>query len=169
MKKAPYIILISCLFINCTSKKEETLIKNPDQNGYTVAKSSNIDLVKKFNKKAFELDTTALKSYYSSKTDTIHDNLTTLTVNQNCQLLGKLKASKIKFKIKNYSALWETINDEANLKGVKNFVIAYLIVNASNGKSNNDILLNQVCAVKDGKIVEEWDVYDAKKIDELLN
>ncbi len=152
----------------CTQKEETQTSKDPNQNGYTVAKSANIDLVKAFNEKAFALDTSAVRSYFSAESDTIHDNLANLNVSQNNQLLGQLKAANVKLTIKNYGALWETINNEANPKGVRNFVIAYMLVNASNGKANNEILFHQVCAIKDGKIVEEWDVYDAKKIEELL-
>lgn len=169
MKKIILLLFASILFYACSEKKaNDSVLKEPNQNGYTVIKSENIELVKKFNEKAFALDTAAVRAAYSSENDTIHDNINKINVNENVQLLGKLKSSNVKFTIKNYGALWETINDEANPKGVRNFVIAYIVLNVSNSKTNKDILFHQVCAVKDGKIVEEWDVYDSKILDELL-
>jgi len=152
----------------CSQKEESKTTQDPNQNGYTVVKSANIDLVKSFNEKAFALDTAAVRGFFAAESDTIHDNLTDLNVSQNNQLLGQLKASNVKLTIVEYIALWETINQEANPKGVKNFVIAYLKAKASNGKVTNEILFHQVCAIKDGKIVEEWDIYDTKKIETLL-
>lgn len=169
MKKIFLMLLVGSFLFSCSQKKEETTAppKDPNQNGYTVAKSANIDLVKAFNEKAFALDTAAVRAAFAAENDTIHDNLNKLNVSQNNALLGNLKASGFKFTIKNYGALWETINDEPTPAGVKNFVIAYIIVNVSNGKTSKDEIFHQVCAVKDGKIVEEWDVYDAKIFDEL--
>lgn len=169
--KQTFILLLAGVFLfSCAEKKEaaSTPAKDPNQNGYTVAKSANIDLVKAFNEKAFALDTAAVRAAFAAENDTIHDNLTKLNVTQNNELLGNLKGAGLKFTIKNYGALWETINDEPTPAGVKNFVIAYMLVNASNGKKSKDVLFHQVCAVKDGKIVEEWDVYDTKIFDELL-
>ena len=167
MKKLFLLGLLTACMYACAPKDESTTKKDPNQNGYTVAKSENIELVKAFNEKAFALDTAAVRAAFAAENDTIHDNLNKLNVSQNNALLGNLKASGFKFTIKNYGALWETINDEATPAGVKNFVIAYIIVNVSNGKTSKDEIFHQVCAVKDGKIVEEWDVYDSKIFDEL--
>ena len=58
--KQTFILLLAGVFLfSCAEKKEaaSTPAKDPNQNGYTVAKSANIDLVKAFNEKAFALDT----------------------------------------------------------------------------------------------------------------
>ncbi|RXK46534.1 hypothetical protein [Aquirufa rosea] len=171
MKNVLLLILVSGMVIACGTQEKASISeakKDANQNGYTVAKSSNIDLVKKFNELAIQYDTAAISAMYSSRQDTIHDNLTNMTVSENLQSISKLKAANIKISIKNYGALWETINDEASPKGVKNYVIAYILMNLNNGKQNRDIIMNQVCAIKDGKIVEEWDIYDTKAIEEFL-
>ncbi|MDF5691327.1 hypothetical protein [Aquirufa aurantiipilula] len=168
MNKIIYLLLASSILLACAKKEEANSPKMPNQNGYTVITSENIDMVKKFNDLAIAFDTAAMRAMYSSPQDTINDNLMKLTVGQSLQNLAQLNAAHIKPTIKKYGALWETINDEPNPKGVKNIVIAYIIMNLNNGKESKDVLLQQVCAIKDGKIVEEWDVYDTKPFEELM-
>ncbi|MHA8088106.1 hypothetical protein [Aquirufa sp. Wall-65K1] len=168
MKKTLFFLWAVSILLSCAKKEDAPSLKMPNQNGYTMAKSENIELVKKFNDFAFAFDTASMKAMYASPQDTIHDNLMNITVAQSMQNLTKMKTAQIKPTLKRYGALWETVNDEANAKGVKNFVIAYIIMNISNSKGSKDVLLQQVCAIKDGKIVEEWDVYDTKPFEELM-
>lgn len=170
MKKLLTIIIISLLLFSCGKKEEakENSLKDPNQNGYTVAKSKNIELVKKLNEICFSYDSASAISMYSSSTDTVHNNLEKVTAAQSLSNFSRFKAKNIKITIKNYGALWETINDEPSPKGVKNFVIAYIVTNVNNGKVNKDVVLQQTCAIKDGKIVEEWDIYDTHFFEELF-
>ena len=132
-------------------------------------KSDNIELVKKFNEAALAYDSAAVVGMYSSPQDTVHDNLNKITAAQSVQAFAKSKAANIKMSIKRYGALWETINAEPNPKGQSNFVIGYIVMNVSNGKESKDLLFHQTCAIKDGKIVEEWDIYDSKPLESLFN
>jgi hypothetical protein len=162
------MVLASAVFLACTkseTKKEEKSSKD----GYNVVQSENIELVKKLNEASLAYDSTTVLSMYSSPEDTVHNNINKITAAESVKGMAPFKAKNIKMSIKNYGALWEVINPEPNAKGQKNFVIAYIVLNISNGKENKDVLFHQTCAIKDGKIVEEWDIYDSKDIEAILN
>ena len=75
MKKLLLFGLLSVCMYACAPKDKKATKKDPNQNGYTVAKSENIELVKAFNEKAFALDTAAVRAAFAAENDTIHDNL----------------------------------------------------------------------------------------------
>ena len=155
----------------CTSPTPK--ISEPAQakrgNGYTDVETENVKLVKKLNEASLvNLDSAATLAFYSSSTDTIHDNLDNMTVAENIQVLPKLKKAGFNATIDSYEAIWETINDSANAKGQTNFVIAYMTVTINKGQKSAKFIYNQVCAVKNGKVVEEWDVYDTKPLSNIL-
>lgn len=166
MKKIIVMVLASAVFFACT--KSETKKEESSKNGYNVVKSDNIELVKKFNEASLAYDSATVLSMYSSPQDTVHNNINKITAAESVKGMAPFKAKNIKMSIKNYGALWEVINPEPNAKGQKNFVIAYIVMNISNGKENKDVLFHQTCAIKDGKIVEEWDIYDSKDIEAIL-
>ena len=64
--------------------------------------------------------------------------------------------------------IWEEINFKADEKGVTNYVLAYCTNTWTKGDKSIDIVTFQVDAIKDGKIVEEWNVYDSAPLMELL-
>lgn len=168
MKKIIVLVLASSIVFACSkseTKKEDTSATD----GYNVLKSDNIELVKKFNEASLAYDSVKVLSMYSSPQDTVHNNIDKITAAESVKGMVPFKAKNIKMTIKNYGALWEVINPTPNAKGQKNFVIAYIVMNISNGKENKDILFHQTCAIKDGKIVEEWDIYDSKALEPFLN
>ena len=57
--------------------------------------------------------------------------------------------------------VWEEVNYKADEKGVKNYVLAYCTNTWTKGDKSVQIVTFQVDAIKDGKIVEEWNVYDS--------
>jgi hypothetical protein len=165
MKNIIFLFIAAVFASSCSDQKQSTANKN--SNGYTAIETENVNLVKKLNELAVQYDTAALKEAYSSISDTIHDNLHSMTVGENMKMLGELQVSGITTKIDNYYAIWETINDKPNDKGVTNYVIAYLNLTFSKGDKSVHSLFHQVFAMKDGKVVEEWDIYDTKVLDEL--
>ena len=170
MKKMILLGSFALSLLACTeqNKTEETRIEVKTQgDGYTVNETDNVKMVKALNEAALNYDTAALRGFYSGTADTIHDNLNNITLDQNLQMLAALQKSGIKATVASYPAIWETINNKPNAKGQTNFVIAYMIVNLSRGTKTSSVLFNQVCAIKDGKVVEEWDVYDNTPFNEM--
>ena len=142
MKKTIALIaLTSFLFVSC--KKEvaaEAVAKQPNQSGINIDKSANIDLVKKVVAEASSFDLVNFKSNFAP-TAIIHDNRNDMTLDENVKMLEGLKTS---------------------------YVISYYEATFSKGGKSAVVVYNMNFAVKDGKIQEEWDVYDSAPIMEVL-
>lgn len=158
--------LISCTSTPPPVEKQEAPPKKG--NGYTDVETENVKMVLRLNEAAMQNDTTALRGFYTSNTDTIHNNLEDITIDQNVQMLAQLQKMGITATISPNPVIWETVNDKPNAKGQTNFVIAYLNVTLHRSKKSEKVLFNQVCAIKNGKVVEEWDVYDTKPFDMIM-
>ncbi|MFM7838804.1 MAG: hypothetical protein ACKO6K_04505, partial [Chitinophagaceae bacterium] len=146
---------------------EKTEVVQSRGDGYTVNETDHVKLVKALNEASLKYDTASMRGYYSGVNDTIHNNLENMTLDQNLQMMGQMQKDGITATIASYPAIWETINDKPNAKGQTNFVIAYMILNLSRGTKTTSVVFNQICAIKDGKVVEEWDVYDTKPFTDL--
>ena len=163
MKKTIALIAITgLLFVSC--KKEATPeVTTPEipktANGYSLPTSENIDFLKKCNA-AWEAGNVAeYKSYYAE--DAIfHDNNKQTTLAENVAFNTEFLKSNIKPTIR-YDVIWEEVNYKADEKGVKNYVLAYCTNTWKKGDLSVDIVTFQVDAIRDGKIVEEWNVYDS--------
>ena len=161
MKKILIAALAAISFAACSPKPAEAPAKKG--NGYTDIETEHVNTVKKLNEASVAYDSAATRAFYSGTQDTIHNNLENLTLDQNLAMLADLKKRGITATIDAYPAIWETVNDSANAKGVTNFVIAYMTMTLKKGDKTAKVLFNQICAFnKEGKIVEEWDVYDSK-------
>jgi predicted SnoaL-like aldol condensation-catalyzing enzyme len=163
MKKTIALIaLTGLIFVSC--KKEATPETTSPEipktaNGYSLPTSENIDLQKKCNA-AWEAGNVAeYKSYYAEDA-VFHDNNKQTTLAENVAFNTEFLKSGIKPTIK-YDVIWEEVNYEANEKGVKNYVLAYCTNTWTKGDKSIQVVTFQVDAIKDGKIVEEWNVYDS--------
>jgi hypothetical protein len=170
MKKTIALIaLTGLLFTSC--KKEvaaSTEAKNPDQFGVMVSKSTNIDMVLKITDMAIKTDYTNFKANYAPNA-VIHDNMNDITIDENIKILEDIKAKGVKLSLGKDPLVWENINDKADKKtGVKNYVFTYYDATFSKGDKSATINYNMIFAIKDGKVVEEWDIYDSAPIMELL-
>ena len=166
MKKYFAIALSLITMIGCVSKPAEQSAKRG--NGYTESDTDNIKLVKALNDASMKYDTTLVRSFYSSGTDSVHMNLVGMTIDQNISLMNEMQKQGITTSIESYSPIWETINDKPSEKGVTNYVIAYMKIIIKKGDKSTRGVFNQVCAIKDNKIVEEWDIYDTKVFEEFM-
>jgi PBP1b-binding outer membrane lipoprotein LpoB len=170
MKKTIALIaLTSFLFVSC--KKEtaaEAVAKQPNQAGINIEKSANIDLVKKVVADASSFDLVSFKSNFAP-TAIIHDNRNDMTLDENVKMLEGLKTSGASVSLGKDPLIWEVVNDKPNEKtGITNYVISYYEATFSKGGKSAVVVYNMNFAVKDGKIQEEWDVYDSAPIMEVL-
>ena len=171
MKKTISLIaLVGLLFISC--KKEGTAsaveAKNPDQIGITVSKSANIEMVKKLTAMAENSEFQNFKANFAPNA-VIHDNMKDISIDENIKILEDIKANGMTISLSKKPLIWEIINDKANKKtGVKNYVFTYYDATFSRGGKSVVINYNMIFAIKDGKVVEEWDIYDSAPIMNLL-
>lgn len=166
MKKYFYLAIGFIFTLGCinNSSNEPTKVGT----GYTDNDTENVKLVKALNDASIAYDTVALRNFYSGNGDSIHINLEGMTLDENIKMIGDLQKQGITYTIERYAPIWETINYTPDEKGVTNYVIAYMILNAKKGDKTSQILFHQVCAIKNKKIVEEWDIYDTKAFDAVL-
>lgn len=173
MKKTIALIaLTSLLFISC--KKEEAAAPVAATNelpatadGYTTHESENIELIKKCNACWENSKVAEYKAYYADDA-VFHDNGTQTTLAENISNNNNFQKMGIKPTMK-YDEIWESIDNKANKKGVKNYVLAYCTNTWTKGTKSIKAVVFQVDAIKDGKIVEEWNIYDSAKLMELMN
>lgn len=88
------------------------------------------------NDASVRFDTAAIRKFYSGSGDTVHNNLQDMTLDQNLAMVAELQEQGYTTNFEKYTAIWETIYDKPNVKGVSNFVLAYSTLNISQaGKS----------------------------------
>lgn len=167
MKKAIALIALTGLLLVSCKKEVAPEATTPEipktADGYSLPTSENIDLQKKCNA-AWEAGNVAeYQSYYAADA-VFHDNNKQTTLAENVAFNTEFLKSGIKPTIK-YDVIWEDINFKANEKGVKNYVLAYCTNTWTKGDKSIQVVTFQVDAIKDGKIVEEWNVYDSAAFD----
>ena len=171
MKKTLALIaLTSLLFISC--KKEETAApvkaKNPDEFGVMIKKSANIDMVKKLTKMGSSFDFENFKANFAPNA-IIHDNMKDITIDENIKVLEDIKAKGMTLTLDKDPLIFEHVDYEANKKtGISNYVLTYQDATFSRGGKSVVINYHMVFGIKDGKVVEEWDIYDSAPIMDLL-
>jgi len=171
MKKTIALIaLTGLLFISC--KKEDTAApaneKKPDEFGVVVKKSANIEMVKKLSAMATSYDFENFKANFAPNA-IIHDNMKDITIDENINVLKDIKAKGITLTLDKDPLFFEHVNHEPNKKsGISNYVFTYQDATFAKGGKSVVINYHMVFGIKDGKVVEEWDIYDSAPIMELL-
>lgn len=169
MKKIIYSLVIATTLFACQTKNASTESADYPANavGYNLDTTVNTETVLKAVKAMETLDTNTYRSLYAP--DAIfHDNLDTTSLDQNIAMISSFKASGISFKITATEPIWEIVNKKASPAGVTNYVMSYQYAEFTKGDKKVKVVMNSVDAFKDGKIVEEWNTYDTKKISELF-
>lgn len=169
MKKLVYSLVIATALFACQTKN--VTVENPDYPsnavGYNLDTTENTKVILKAVKAMETLDTATYRSLYAS--DAIfHDNLDTTSLDENIAMISSFKTSGIDFKIIGVSPYWEIVNKKASPTGVTNYVMSYQTAEFKKGDKSIKVIMNSVDAFKDGKIVEEWNTYDTRKIYELM-
>jgi hypothetical protein len=155
--------------IACSPKTEtaSTFAAPADLNSYNLDSSANIDIVKKMMT-AFEAgDSVTYRSCYAD-TVKFHDNQLEMTLDQNVANFSFFRTNGLTFKVLSIEPIWESVNKEASPNGITNYVLSYLTIVYKKGDKEVKVATNMVTGMKDGKIVEEWDIYDTKPLMDLM-
>lgn len=161
------IALTGLLFVSCKKENSQATAVETNQS-INIDKSANIDLVKQLASKASKFDLVAFRSHFAENA-ILHDNMKTLTIDENIKMLEDLKASGTVFTLGKKPLIWEVVNSQPDEKtGITNYVISYYEATFTRGKKSVTIGYNMNFAIKDGKVQEEWDTYDSAPLTELL-
>jgi hypothetical protein len=169
MKKVLFgAVIVMTVFACKTENKEVSNTSNPNQDGITINKSSNIDVVKEINEDLVIYDLAKLRSHYSDSAK-VHDNQNIQLIDTNLATFIPLKNAGVKFSIVGKPLIFEIVNSKPDsVTGYTNYVDTYYTIGISRGNLKKSFILNQVFAIKDGKILEEWDTYDTAPMMELM-
>jgi hypothetical protein len=171
MKKLLLCFLVSATLFACTQQpKADTAAANAPLRSYGVGvdSSANIDLIKKSNSCIAEgkNDFDTYKTTYSD-TAVFHDNGKKISLNDNLAILEQWKKMGLTVSFE-YNATWEDVLNKPDDKGSSNHVFCYLTATFKKGDKTASVSMFQADRVKDGKIIEEWVVYDSAPITDLL-
>jgi hypothetical protein len=169
MQKFILACLVVSTIIACSPKTEtaSTFTAPKDLSSYNLDSSANIDLVKKMMT-AFEAgDSVTYRSCYAD-TVKFHDNQLEMTLDQNVANFSFIKSNGLTFKVLSIAPIWEIVNKEAAADGITNYVMSFVTMVYTKGDKEVKITTNMVTGMKDGKIMEEWDLYDTKQLLELV-
>jgi hypothetical protein len=162
------IAMAAIVLVACESKKEGTTSgETPKGTGYTLDSSANIELAKKINTAFPAGDSVAVYASYSD-TAKVHDNLHVVPIKQNFREFQALVAKGLSFKLDKVDAIFEVVSYKAEPNGVSSYVVAWVTLTLQKGNKSTTIQMNQAFAMKDGKIVEEWDTYDTAGLMDLM-
>lgn len=169
MKKLIASCILLTSLIACQQKTAETTNVDYPSNasGYNIDSTENVKLVLKTIKAMEEMDTATYRSLYASNA-VFHDNLDSMSLDQNVSLISLFNSKGVTVKIKEVEPIWEAVNKVASPTGITNYVISYVLAEFTKGDKKVQVIMNTVDAMKDGKIVEEWNTYDSKKMYDLL-
>jgi hypothetical protein len=174
MKKNLALLALSGLLLfSCKKEDVKTTEKvvTPNEipansNGYNVSTSANIDLIKKCADAWVNGDFEEYEKYYATNA-IIHDNKIGSTVSENVAANKEFQKNNIKPTVE-YNVIWEAVNYKADEKGIKNFVLSAQTVTWKKDSKTSKVISFQIVAVKDGKITEEWNIYDSVPFTEFI-
>jgi hypothetical protein len=167
MKKIILLFALAGSIFAC-SKKEDGAAASASangQNGITIDSSANTDLVRKSMGAIETGDTTTYRATYSPDV-VFHDNLDSMGIEGNMAMFKMFSEKGIKVKLE-VGPVWENQFDKPNEKGVSNFVMGYTTFIFTRGDKTAKTVIFSVDAIKDGKQVEEWLIYDKAAIAEI--
>jgi hypothetical protein len=78
------------------------------------------------------------------------------------------KSSGVTFKVVQVDPIWEIVNKNAATNGVTNYVMSFQTMVFKKGDKEVKVIMSVVNGMKDGKIVEEWGLYDTKQLMDLM-
>ncbi len=169
MKKILLACFVASTIFACSPTTEKTNSSNYPANavGYNLDSSANIELVKGMTKAFEAMDSVSYRSFYAANAK-FHDNNNEMTLDQNVANFNFFMTKGITVKIEKMDPIWEAVNDEASPEGVTNYVISFQHLVFTKGDKQVKVIMNVVNAMKDGKIVEEWGLYDSRELAELM-
>lgn len=169
MKKLVLMAFIGIGFIACKQNGEKVPASNdPHLFGFNYDSTAHMDVIKGTFKDLENYDTTTYITRYAD-TAKFHDNNKLTNLDENVGLQRQFIAAGIKVKVKEDYAMWSShFNFKDGNQG--DYVYTYVTVTFTKGDKSVDVVMFQADLFnKDGKIVEEWLVYDQSTIGTLLN
>lgn len=170
MKKRLFFASLAIAAAACSPKSENTAAAavDPHHFGEMYDSTAYMDVIKGTFKDLENYDTTTYVTRYAD-TAKFHDNDKLTNLDENVGLQRQFIASGIKAKVKDKYAMWSShFNFKNGTQG--DYVYTYLTVTFTKGDKSLDVVMFQADRFnKDGKIVEEWLVYDQSKIGTLMN
>ena len=165
MKKIVFSAIIAMALIASCKEAKETA---PMGSGYTLDSSANIDYAKKTLISCAKGDLDTYRSLYAD-TAIFWDNSAKETVDENINVFKAIQAKGISIKLDTIYTAFETVQKVPNPDhGAVNFVHIYCNLTFSKGDKKTSIAFYQANALKGGKIIREWDYYDASGLAELM-
>lgn len=168
MKKIILLAIIAISVVSCSQKGEKsTVLTEPHQFGFVYDSTTQMDLVKSTFKDIEVYDTISYASKYADSAK-FHDNGRLTNLSENVEILKQFKEKGIKLKVNDGYPMWSThFNFKDGSQG--DYVYSYLNTTFTKGEKKVDVVMFQADLFnKDGKIVEEWLVYDFAGIAELI-
>ncbi len=164
-----FILLTSLSAIQVNAQKSsESSSSSNIPTGSNFEKTANTELVLKTIKAMEAMDAETYKSYFAPNA-IFHDNLDSMSLDQNVGLINLFKSKGITVKLEKVAPIWEYVYEKKSSKTeISNFVISYQYLNFTKGDKNVRVLISGVDLVKNGKITEEWLSYDTRSLYELL-
>ena len=168
MKKVIFTALVATTLFACQSKTEKSGVTYPaNATAYSVKASDNIETVKKALTAGLSSDSATTKLLYADSA-VIYDNNTKQTLSENMKLAGILKSQGVTIKLESIDEIWEGIPNKPAKNGATSFVHVYMTTSFTKAGKKVDCFMNALFSFKDGKIIEEWGIYDASEIVELV-
>jgi hypothetical protein len=167
MKKIILLFALAGSIFACT-KKEEGAVASAGangQSGITFDSTANTELVKKSVMAIETGDTAVYRSTYAPDV-VFHDNLDSMNLDGNMAMFKLFADKGVKVKVE-FGPIWETQNNKADEKGITTYVISYQTITLTKGDKSLKTLIHSVDAIKDGKLAEEWLVYDRAAMAEM--
>jgi hypothetical protein len=168
MKKIMFLAMIAIAVVACTQKSESTTTTDPHLFGFMYDSTAQMDAIKSTFTDLENYDTVSYVTKYADSAK-FHDNGKLTNLAENVALQQGFIAANIKVKVKPDYAMWSS---HFNFKDGKqgDYVYTYLTATFTKGDKSVDVVMFQADLFnKDGKIVEEWLVYDQTNMASLLN
>jgi len=168
MKKVLLVAIVALGAYSCTPKNENKAnATDANQFGFNYDSSANIDAIRATFKDMENYDTASYVKKYADSA-IFHDNLKVTTLAENVAMQAQFIAAGLKVKVNPDNAVW---GSRFNFKDgtVGDYVYSYITVKFTKGDKSIDVVNFQADKFnKDGKIVEEFIVYDQSGIAQLL-
>ena len=167
MKKLVFLAIIAISVVACTQKSESTTTADPHQFGFNYDSTAHMDAIKATFTDMVTYDTASYVTKYADSAK-FHDNGKLTNLAENVALQQGFIAAGIKAKVKDDYAMWSShFNFKDGNQG--DYVYTYLTATFTKGDKSVDVVMFQADLFnKDGKIIEEWLVYDPTNMAALL-
>ncbi len=163
-----FLAIIAVSVVACTQKSESTTAADPHQFGFNYDSTAHMDVIKSTFTDLENYDTASYVTKYADSAK-FHDNGKLTNLTENVGLQKGFIAAGIKAKVKSDYAMWSShFNFKDGNQG--DYVYTYLTATFTKGEKSVDVVMFQANLFnKDGKIVEEWLVYDPTNMASLMN